>query len=40
LSVLTVSGGNRFFTMPMGELWCIAAEATYALNKVPDINVD
>jgi long-chain fatty acid transport protein len=40
LSALTVSGGNRIFTVPMGELWCIAVEATYALNKVTDINVD
>lgn len=34
-----VSDGNRTFTVPMGESWRIAAGATYALNKVTDINV-
>ncbi|VVN83773.1 hypothetical protein PS723_01302 [Pseudomonas fluorescens] len=35
-----VSDGNRTFTVPMGESWRIAAGATYALNKVTDINVN
>jgi long-chain fatty acid transport protein len=34
-----VSDGNRTFTVPMGESWRIAAGATYALNKVTDVNV-
>ena len=34
-----VSDANRIFTVPMGESWRIAAGATYALNKVTDINV-
>jgi long-chain fatty acid transport protein len=34
-----VSDANRTFTVPMGESWRIAAGATYALNKITDINV-
>ncbi|MEX5686492.1 MULTISPECIES: OmpP1/FadL family transporter [Pseudomonas] len=34
-----VSDGNRTFTVPMGESWRVATGATYALNKVTDINV-
>jgi long-chain fatty acid transport protein len=34
-----VSDANRTFTVPMGESWRIAAGATYALNKVTDVNV-
>ncbi|WP_137807578.1 OmpP1/FadL family transporter [Pseudomonas sp. G(2018)] len=34
-----VSDGDRTFTVPMAESWRLATGATYALNKVTDVNV-